>query len=205
MAELADRSGLPVATIKFYLREGLLPPGRSMSATRAEYDDAHVRRLRLVRALSEIAGLRLDDVRAVLAAVDDDTLSWHAAVGSAHTRLSPGATSTSAESRERVRALLRRHGWQLSPDSPHANVLAAALDSLDGLDHPAGDELLDVYAAAATSIAEHEVAGVPDDDRVAAAEQVVVGTLLLEPVLLAIRRIAQENVSQRTRGRTTAS
>lgn len=204
MAELADASGLSVATIKFYLREGLLPPGRTLSATRAEYDEAHVRRLRLVRALSEIAGLRLDDVHAVLAAVDDDTLSWHAAVGSAHSRLSPGTAATSVHSRERVRALLNRHGWALSPQSPHAKVLAHALDSLDGLDHPAGDDLLDVYAAAAISIAEHEVAGVRADDRVAATEHVVVGTLLLEPVLLAIRRIAQENVSLRTRDETAA-
>ena len=27
MAELAERSGVPVPTIKFYLREGLLPRG----------------------------------------------------------------------------------------------------------------------------------------------------------------------------------
>ena len=58
-----------------------------------------------------------------------------------------------------------------------------------------------MYADAATLVAEHEVAGVSEDDHVLAAEQVVVGTLLLEPVLLAIRRIAQENVSLRTRDR----
>ena len=99
-----------------------------------------------------------------------------------------------------VTGLLERHGWTLTPDSPHAAVLARALDALDGLEHPASDELLDVYADAATRIAEHEVAAV-GEEHVAAAEQVVVGTLLLEPVLLAIRRIAQENVSRRTRDR----
>jgi hypothetical protein len=78
-------------------------------------------------------------------------------------------------------------------------VLAQALDALDGLDHPVSDELLDVYADAATAIAEHEVSAIDVDDHVAAAEQVVVGTLLLEPVLLVLRRMAQENVSQRTR------
>ena len=199
MSELAERSGLPVATIKFYLREGLLPPGESTAATRAVYDESHLRRLRLVRALTEVARLRLDAVRSVLAAVDDDTLSWHEAVGSAHSRLAPdvGAPGPAGD---RVAALLDRHGWVVSRDSPHARVLAQALAALEGLDHPASDELLDVYADAATRIAEHEVASV-DEDHVAATEQVVVGTLLLEPVLLAIRRIAQENVSQRTRGR----
>ncbi|HYO41504.1 MAG TPA: MerR family transcriptional regulator [Nocardioidaceae bacterium] len=199
MAELADRSGLPVATIKFYLRSGLLPAGRSTSATRADYDDAHVRRLRLVRALTEVAGLPLEAVRAVLESVDDDSLTWHAAVGSAHTRLSSAAAPTSAGAREQVRALLSRHGWARSDSSPHADVLARALDALTGLEHPVSDDLLDVYAAAAASIAEHEVPSVDTDDRVAAAEQVVVGTLLLEPALLAMRRIAQENVSARLR------
>jgi DNA-binding transcriptional MerR regulator len=199
MAELADRSDLPVATIKYYLREGLLQPGHSTSATQAQYDESHLRRLRLVRALTEVAGLRLDAVRAVLASVDDESLSWHDAVGSAHRRLSAAPGEVSPASRARVRALLQRHGWTSGADSSHATVLAQALDALAGLDHPVTDDLLDVYAGAARSVAEHDVAAITDEDHVAAAGQVVVGTLLLEPVLLALRRIAQEQVSRRTR------
>jgi DNA-binding transcriptional MerR regulator len=201
MADLAERSGLPVATIKYYLREGLLPPGENTSATRASYDEKHLHRLRLVRALTDVAGMRLDAVRAVLRAVDDESLSWHEAVGSAHTRLSPHNSTASDASRAQVDSLLARHGWTLSPDSPQGNMLAQALDHLAGLDFETSDGLLDVYAVAATSIAEAEVGGIPADDPVVATEQVVVGTLLLEPVLLAIRRIAQENVSRRTRRR----
>ena len=87
MSELADASGVSAATIKHYLREGLLPPGEAVGATKAQYDESHVRRLRLVRALTEVAGMRLDDVRRVLDAIDDEGLSWHEAIGSAHTRL----------------------------------------------------------------------------------------------------------------------
>jgi hypothetical protein len=153
-----------------------------------------------VRALGEVTGLPLDAIRSVLAAVDDDTLSWHAAVRSAHIRLSSGTSTPSAESRTRVRELLHRHGWTLSGEGPDAEVLAQALDALAGLDHPVGDDMLDVYAEAAASIAEHDVAAVTAEDHVAAAAHVVVGTLLLEPALLAMRRIAQENVSAKTRG-----
>src|SRR3954471_106167 len=85
ISELAARSGLPVPTIKYYLREGLLHPGEAVGATRARYDESHVQRLRLVRALIEVAGMRLDDVRQVIVAIDDPALSWHEAVGSAHT------------------------------------------------------------------------------------------------------------------------
>jgi DNA-binding transcriptional MerR regulator len=198
MSELSTRSGLSVPTIKFYLREGLLPPGEAVGATRARYDDAHVRRLRLVRALTDVAGMRLDDVRTVLDAIDDPSVSWHDAVGSAHTRLAPTTTAVDdGDGGSRVEALLRRHDWELDDDSPHRAALAGALTSLDHLGHPPSDELLDTYAEAVQLISEPEVASIDDTDRATAVEQAVVSTLLLEPVLLTLRRIAQENSSRR--------
>ena len=41
LAELSERSGVSTATIKYYLREGLLQPGRRVTATQAEYDEEH--------------------------------------------------------------------------------------------------------------------------------------------------------------------
>lgn len=200
MSELAARSGLPVPTIKYYLREGLLHPGEAVGATRARYDDSHVRRLRLVRALTEIASLRLDDVRQVVAAIEDDDVSWHEAVGSAHTRITPVATGTADDAQDvRVDALLARHGWELDETSSHRAALAAALGSLDQLGHPVSEDTLDVYAGAAGQVAAHDVGAIAQGDRSEAVETAVVGTLLLEPVLLTLRRIAQENVSRRSR------
>ena len=201
MSELAARTGLPVPTIKYYLREGLLPPGESVGATRAHYDETHVRRLRLVRALIEVAGLRLEDVRRVLEAIDDEDLSWHEAVGAAHTRLPSPAGGAAEESQlQRVDELLGRHGWELSPVSPHREALGAALASLESLGHPPSDDHLDTYAEAAALIGRHDVAGLDESDRADAAEHAVVSTLLLEPVLLILRRIAQENASRELRG-----
>jgi DNA-binding transcriptional MerR regulator len=198
MSELSERSGLPVATIKYYLREQLLHPGEAVGATRARYDDSHVRRLRLVRALTDVARMRLDDVRRVLAAIDDPTLSRHEAIGSAHTRLAPLVSTEGSEAeRPRVDALLRRREWELDPDSTHREALAGALASLAALGHPPSDELLDRYAEAADHISEMDVASIQETDRAAAAEHAVVSTLLLEPVLLTLRRIAQENASRR--------
>src|ERR1700709_861291 len=74
ISELAQQSGLPVATIKFYLREGLLAPGTPISRTQAEYSDAHLERLRLIRALRDIADLPVATVGTVLAAVDDEEI-----------------------------------------------------------------------------------------------------------------------------------
>jgi DNA-binding transcriptional MerR regulator len=198
MSELAERSALPVPTIKYYLREGLLHPGESVGATRARYDDSHVRRLRLVRALIDVAGMRLDDVRGVLDAIDDPTLSRHEAIGSAHTRLTPLVTQSGSDAdRSRVEALLDRHGWELHEGSTHRDALAGALAALAALGRPPSDELLDTYAEAAGLVAEHDLTALEEIDRAEATEHAVVSTLLLEPVLLTLRRIAQENASRR--------
>jgi DNA-binding transcriptional MerR regulator len=198
MAELAARSGMSVATIKYYLREGLLQPGEATGATRARYDESHVRRLGLVRALTDVAGLRLETVRQVLEGIES-ARSWHEAVGSAHTRLAAASEDLApptAASSERVDRFLDRQGWDLAPGSAQRQVLARALDALEGVGHPVSDELFNRYADAMRPVAAHEVASVRSSDREASAEAAVVGTLLQEPVLLAVRRIAQENASR---------
>ena len=42
ISELADAGDVSVATVKYYLREGVLPPGRAISRTQADYDASHV-------------------------------------------------------------------------------------------------------------------------------------------------------------------
>jgi DNA-binding transcriptional MerR regulator len=51
MAELSRASGIPVATIKFYLREQLLPAGERTGPNQSRYGEEHLRRLRLIRGL----------------------------------------------------------------------------------------------------------------------------------------------------------
>ena len=57
ISELSAQTAVPVATLKYYLREGVLQPGEARSATNAEYGAAHVDRVKLIRALVETAGL----------------------------------------------------------------------------------------------------------------------------------------------------
>jgi DNA-binding transcriptional MerR regulator len=199
MSELSRLSGVPVATVKYYLREGLLPPGVATSATRATYDEAHLRRLRLIRALVQVGQLRLDAVREVLAAVDDQTVNLHHTVGAAHHVLAPhGAASPQAA--EAVDRLLRQRRWRVHPDSANRHALAVAFEALGQVGFELSEATLDTYADAAAAVAEADVATVPTDSAEHAVEHVVIGTVLLEPVLLALRRLAQENLSGRRLG-----
>lgn len=197
ISELARRGGLPVATVKYYLREGLLPAGEPTAATQARYDESHVERLRLVRALLGPGGLSIQAARAVLDVVDDPTTSVHEALGAAHYALPPAHPDPPADELARARSHLRRWGWKADDASPSLAVLATALHALEAAHFDTPDELLDRYASAATTLAEEDVASVPTGSAAEAVRFVVIGTVLLEPVLLALRRLAQENVSAR--------
>ena len=45
VGELSEAVDLPIPTIKYYLREGLLPAGEVLWSTRSTYDETHVARL----------------------------------------------------------------------------------------------------------------------------------------------------------------
>jgi len=194
ISELAERAGLSVATVKFYLREGLLMPGHSRSATQSDYDDAHLARLRLIRALAEVGGLSLASVRDVLQAIGSDPQDVATAVGTAHEAL--GAAHRSAGVTEPVQALavLAQLGWTVWPDSSAVRQLDAALTAAAGVGLPTTPERMRVYADAALQIAVSDIATVPQGSPDATAAYVVLGTVLYEPVLLALRRLAQQQV-----------
>ena len=81
ISELSSQAGVPVATIKFYLRENLLQPGARTAATQAQYDDSHVVRLRLIRALLGPGGLSVAAAHRVIRAVEEPPESLHELLG----------------------------------------------------------------------------------------------------------------------------
>jgi DNA-binding transcriptional MerR regulator len=208
MAELSRRSGVRVATIKYYLREGLLPAGTATAATRAEYDEGHLRRLRLIRALVEIGEVPIASIRAIVAAVGDEDVSTHDLLGAVQYSLgSPAAVPAESDefwqSAERqVDELLETLNWNVKAEAPAKTMLVAALAAAarTGV-QPYGPALRD-YAEAASGLAKAEVAGLAASadaatDRLGLAESAVVGIVLFERVLVALRRLAQEDVSAR--------
>src|SRR5215218_9481436 len=97
ISELSRVSGVPVATIKYYLREGLLPAGVPTSATSADYDERHVDRLSLIRALVDVGRLPIARVREVVTALDQPPTSWHDLLGAAHGALPPAGDGSMAD------------------------------------------------------------------------------------------------------------
>ena len=192
MSELSERSGTTVATLKYYLREGLVPAGESLGATRADYSEAHLQRVRLVRALID-AGVSVAQSKRVVETLDSPPTSRHDLLGKAHYAL-PASHPDVAVSAE-VTDLVAGLGWQVSPDSPALRSLTGAIAAARSAGVPLEPESLTGYARATEGIAAVDVAAVPRDDLTAALHRVVAGTVLVDPVLAALRRLAQEHVS----------
>lgn len=202
IAELSRRAGVPVPTVKFYLREGLLPPGELSSPNQARYDERHLRRLRLVRALLDVGRMPIAAIRALLADLDRPDPDVHHALGSAlqpsaanRQPLLPDTDATEAARRE-ADDLIIRHGWQVGE---HAPARQAAAEVIAAMRHLGVDDLIDKideYADAAETIAATDLELIRHrGDPEAMVYGAVVGTILGDALLAALRRLAQENAS----------
>src|SRR3954463_3553943 len=66
ISELAERSGVPVATVRHYLREGLLPEPVKTSRNMAYYPPEFVERIRVIKQLQEERFMPLRVIRDLL-------------------------------------------------------------------------------------------------------------------------------------------
>jgi DNA-binding transcriptional MerR regulator len=193
ISELSAAAGVPVPTIKYYLREKLLPEGNRTSATQASYDESHAQRLRVIRALIA-SGVTIAEARKVVAVLDAPPPSAYELLGVAHSAVAPApeeGLDTSA-AQDLFRRLGGRPEWS---DPTHLGSLARALHNVEQAGFQIPPEAVDAYIASARSIAEAEIAGIPRDSPESVVRYVVLGTVLPEQVLLALRRMAQQIVS----------
>jgi DNA-binding transcriptional MerR regulator len=203
IGELSARSRVSVATIKYYLREGLLSPGTATATNQATYTEAHLQRLRLIRALIEVGGLSLTQARGVLDAVDSPDLPPHSLLGAAHNAITRTRSRDTAEpawqaARAEVEDLVRRRGWQVDPGSPGIDQAADAVRAMRALGEDDLLDCMDTYASAAETVAAKELdLVIARRDPVRMVDGAVAGTVLGEGLLTALRLLAQQDASKR--------
>ncbi|NKY35452.1 MerR family transcriptional regulator [Nocardia speluncae] len=201
IAELSRTSGVPVATIKYYVREGLLPAGVRIRHNQVDYSEDHVTRLRLIRALIDIGGVSIETTKELLAMLDAETTSVRESLGAVFYAMG-GRRSSVGESELQgaaadVTALLSRREWKITDGSPALHTLIDVCAALRQLGHTDVVAAMDEYAVAAELIATTDIGlvrGEPTIERM--TETAIVGTILGDTMLAALRRLAQEHVSQ---------
>ena len=209
ISELARAAGLSVATVKYYLREGLLPAGQLVSATQAEYGEAHLARLRLLRILREVGRVPVGRLRDVVAATEDETRSLHQVLEAAARALTPAPTPTpgQAQARDAADAIIADAGWTgVAADAPdRANLASALAAAMASGTHPGDPEIIRCYVEAADTIGRLEVADLRGDQpRAALVEQMVVGQVVFGEILAILRRLSEEHYSARRFGQRSA-
>ncbi|MFF5504767.1 MerR family transcriptional regulator [Streptomyces roseolus] len=242
VSELSRRTGVQVPLIKYYLREGMLPPGRATAANQADYGEDHVRRLRLIRTLIGTRGLSAGATKEILDAITAGEEDLHQVLGivlgvrpakgaesapakdaepvpekgaesvstpdpdggrDSDGRRAPGAGGSGAamEGLAETRSLIGAMGWDVSPGNPATRTVAEVLAALDHLGAGIDWRSLLPYARLADDMAELDLRQLDGGgDPLAQAERAVLVTVLLEPALLALRRLAQEDKSSRLFG-----
>ncbi|WP_329792087.1 MerR family transcriptional regulator [Lentzea sp. DG1S-22] len=197
IAGLSGLTQVSIPTIKFYLRSGLLHPGRRTGPNQMRYDESHVRRLRVVRALVDRGGLPVAAVAELVGGSVDvrvpDVLTAISRTG-APDATTPGSLGEArAKWRDRVDEVLAKDGREVADDNAAAAELAGVLASLELAGHAPDDALLEAYLRAGAAVAAAEA----DQARGAGAtrecaERLLVSIVLGAVALTAARRLGHD-------------
>ncbi|WP_326552320.1 MerR family transcriptional regulator [Micromonospora sp. NBC_01813] len=200
ISELSQHSGLPIATIKFYLREGLLPPGKRTGRNQADYGKEHLSRLYLITTLTVVGRLPLSAVREIVAAIDDRGMQLDGLCRVINEALVPvdredeaGPIGTAA--RKQVDDFVDSLNWSVDPGAPSRSTLTQVLTALRLLGWNDGVEVFTPYQEAAEIIASRELEKIPTDaNEEEAAVMLVARTVLFEVAWCALRGMAHEHI-----------
>lgn len=168
LSQLAETAGVMPATIKYYRREGLLPPGRRVTATRQDYGQAHLDRLALIQVLRELVDAPIARIAELTAILDDPEQPLLQALATAqHIVLGipgpggggGGAGAAGAPEREEhpsLRPLLAELGWPDEGSAPR-RALDELLRTFESWGMPADLALLRRYAVPVAQMAREDV------------------------------------------------
>lgn len=227
LSALAAASGVSTASIKFYIHEGLLPPGRKKNATTAVYDDAHLHRLELIRWLRDELATPISEITDLTRAIGDESVSTIELMGicqefalrgnsglPASALRPPGSPAftlrscTGAEAGPRspadrydriVSAALDRLGW---PDEESAarSAVARVLEMVDTAGYSVSVESVVEQCRAIASIAQDNIRPIGTElSRDEVCLQVIRGITMHNRQLIATSALAHASLSMMAR------
>lgn len=200
MAELSKTSGVSIPTIKYYLREGLLPAGEHTKTNQANYSDHHLMRLKLIGVMSGVARLSLAEIKVVLneldgpgSVLDSMAVMQSALVG----RPTHEARTHSEESQRILDQIIEDRGWQVNRETGAYPAAVNAIANLHTTDLNWTGETLGEYAKHAEVIGGLDVGSLDlEGPSETLLVQMIEGTLLRRQLLDALTLLAQQHTSR---------
>jgi DNA-binding transcriptional MerR regulator len=198
VSELAERADVPLATVKYYLREGLLHAGETTGPRRAEYDEGHLRRLRVLRLLREVGEVPVTSLRQIVEALDDELLPVHDAMTQIADVITSGPEpgEQDASALAMVDELFALMGWnRIRPESVDRLRLASLVSALNAPGPLGADvDVLSFYAGVADQLARTEISLVDHSiERSRLLEDMVAGSVVYGQVFELLRQLGHEH------------
>jgi DNA-binding transcriptional MerR regulator len=202
ISELSKRSGTPIATIKYYIREGLISPSGTRNTRESTYHESTIEQLKLIKGLVHVVGIPISQVRQILDIIKDLN-QWP---GEAMTRATVNlplsgagnaddlADTYSPEESARVDELLAGVGLHDLPDVQYVNQTKAAMALANACGVGILPPHLEAYTKAARDVAQADFTYLPMDVPARAVQVAVLGTTIYEPILLGLRRLAHREI-----------
>lgn len=158
LAELSTRSGVNIATIKYWIRAGILPAGVKRNATTADYTDRHLARLNLIHLLRDDLDTPIDEIRELTHLIDTHAPNTRIMEKSQclALRLTHPPQNQDSPEHQRVRAICEQLGW---PDVPSwaREELVVVLRRLGEKGLNVDNDYLLEHARAFAKVASHNV------------------------------------------------
>ena len=199
LKELSAATGVSAASIKFYLREGLLQRGDEIHPTRAEYGSRHVERLELIAGLRSVVGLHIDQIRTLIGLVEDPAVSRLDLLGRTQAMVI-GVPTEAVPDHPLVTELLGAQDWPDAPSDARA-LLNKTLRDMEATGLSVSADVVLGYAHAADQVAKQDLGTVFDaQSRDQAALAVAVGVRAYSRLLLSLVALAQASQSIRRLG-----
>ena len=155
----------------------------------------------MIRALVEAGEVPIAGIRRIVEVLDAEESSpinvlatAQQVVVQANAKLAPPGPPS-----DRARRWVEERGWFAPEGDPILERLARAWDACDSVELGIDEGDIDIYADGMRFIAEQELSSVPRDAD-DAVRLVVLGTVLAEPILTALRLLAQRQVAREMRG-----
>ncbi|GAA5503507.1 hypothetical protein Dxin01_03266 [Deinococcus xinjiangensis] len=197
ISALSKATGVSTASIKFYLREGLLPAGDAVGPRDAEYGEGHIERLTIIRRLRDMAHLPIATIKRLLTAADDQAVPVAELVALAHSAALPQPELTAEPTPEQRQAAAHFYaelGWAVPERSPVFAQTAQLLGLLRAEQSPTDPQSLAPWIRAAEQVAQVEVSLVGQQgSRASLVHDIVIGTYLGNQLLITLRMAAQIN------------
>ncbi len=200
LSELARHTGASTASLKFWMREGILPAGELRNQTTAVYTQHHVERVGLIQILRAEFDAPIGRIRELTALIDDPGTGLLGVMEACQV-IATGMIvppETDAAQAELVDRLHERMTW-LRYDSVAASALAHALAGSARVGYPYDLDDLVHYGQALEPIATADIGSIqPEGTPDAVARNLLVAAAAQNRVLVAMNQLAHTDAAIRT-------